>query len=148
MRPSARAVYTVEMRLRTAVALLPVLLAFGCNEERVVTELDSACVTPADAETLAVEVFFSGCISASCETLESSSCQLTREGEAAVRVSGEALISGPPRQLAGCNADCQIATATCTIDLAPGDYTLVGANEEIALVHPVVEELGVGCDVF
>ncbi len=122
---------------------LPLLGGCDRTETRVVDQFWSACVQPGEGERLEVDVVFAECLSSSCDDLISASCKLELDGDV-VTVSGEALIESPaPRgRPTSCTTDCGSVTASCSLELPPGDYRLVGADEEFAFSHPVSEPAG------
>ncbi len=127
-----------------AIASLLLLVNAGCpGVENTVTNLESACVTSED-DNLVVHARFQACLSSSCDTLESTRCELGLE-DGVITVTGEAVIRS--KQFGACTADCGFVDASCSLELPPGEYTIRGAGDEIVAVHPLDENAG-SCEFF
>ncbi len=122
------------------VSLLSLLTAMSCAEANTVTALNSACIWSVDDEVL-VEVKFRDCLSSSCDTLEETSCELTREDDV-ITVTGEAVISTKKIGLSPCTLDCERPEATCSLKVPPGEYTVRGAYDDVVINHPLAENAG------
>lgn len=124
-------VSTMTWRDLLAVSCFCIPLACTQSTSQTITEIDRVCgVGPADS--LAVTVEFSTCLSSSCDTVESAQCTL-REANGVVTVEGMVEITS---ESGSCTSDCGIASAECSIELPPGDYTLDHAGRQATITLP------------
>ena len=133
-------------RVGVAVAIASLLLlgTAGCpGVENTITELEGACVTAED-DNLVVHARFNACLSSSCDTLESTRCELGLE-DGVITVTGEAIVRS--KKFGACTADCGLVDASCSLELPPGEYTIRGAGEDIVATHPLEESAG-ACEFF
>lgn len=102
----------------------------------------AACADPITTETLTdegtvcvdgtdVTVDFGACLSSSCDTLVSASCEATLEGSV-VTVHAEAVIESQGTE---CTADCGLVVTTCALPDLTGvtDPTIVYSAEPVAI---------------
>jgi hypothetical protein len=97
----------------------------------------TACV---DAGIETITFTFDTCLSSSCDTLESATCEATISGET-VTVTGEAVVVSEGDT---CTDDCGMATATCTMPALPdtGDIQVVVGDETVPLAEFVCDSSG------
>lgn len=89
--------------------MLHLLLLLACGPEpmeRTITAIDSVCV---DGREFLVT--FEGCISSSCTTVLSATCEVDFDGSVA-QVTGEAVIQQAGEE---CTMDCGILDARCPV---------------------------------
>ena len=111
-------------------ALLALLSAAGCAPEVTTdTVQDKGSVCQNDAGD--IEVTFPGCLSSSCDTLVSATCEATLV-DGVLEVTAEAVIESVGET---CTMDCGIIQATCEMPLIEDPETVVFsyAGEQTAL---------------
>lgn len=111
--------------------MFTVLLAlWACVPETTVTTLSSegsVCLTDSGE----LQVTFPGCLSSSCDTLVSATCEATLV-DGVLEVTAEAIIESEGDQ---CTSDCGLIQATCEMPLVEDPSTVVVryAGEESTL---------------
>lgn len=81
------------------------------------------------------------CLSSSCTRNVHGSCEATVDGMRIELTSDISWEETSNRPLKGCNLDCGIATATCTVgELQPGTYTVVLGEQETEVQVPLGED--------
>lgn len=112
------------MRIRRIV--LALLVVGGCGggwEEVSFVDEGELCLGEADGAVV-VEVSAPDCLSSGCSRNVEASCTATVLGTE-IRISSDISWEEKTGRLARCDADCGIATATCTVGtLADGPYTV------------------------
>ncbi len=124
------------MRPTLASMVLPLLMG-ACGDKPTtdtITSIQAACV---DGDE--VRVWFAGCLSSSCDTLTSATCDAVDEG-GVLRVTGTAEVT---TQGTVCTDDCGFIVTTCAIPGDPDPTTTIltfGGDDG----GPVLEDAG--CD--
>lgn len=96
---------------------IPLVLACGLPvDDTTVTRIQAVCV---DGDT--VRVWFQGCLSSSCDTLISATCEATSNG-GTLDVTGVAQVRSQGLE---CTDDCGAIVATCAIPGAPDPATTI-----------------------
>ena len=110
--------------------MLSLLAFFACSSdptETTITDKGSVCVNDEGA----IEVTFPGCLSSSCDTVASATCEATLV-DGVLEVSAEAVIESEGDM---CTDDCGIIQATCELPAIedPDSVVFSYAGSETAL---------------